>query len=328
MSTKRVEASVSPQKLAAMRQLRDRDVYVSLFFLVGLPYLESKATDYWERIGGGVLAEDEDDLFGDEGDEAPARAVATRVHQETVWQRRKREWESFVRRAYPYAQVGYQVWMLAYHIGYLFGRTPYWRPWLRAMRVDVRRAMGNEEPLREAGVAQALPSFSQYPLLFAYVLARRGGSRVLDALKYALPASIFFFKFLEWWYSPNNRRRRGDDSDDARKRIGPPALLPPSAKGVVYDPPASYKAPPVLSKVNVPLDTKEDVFADEGAPATLLHNSCPLCGATPMHNPCVLATGYAFCFTCATEYVDKWHRCPVTMAPLPAGVEQIRRVLV
>ena len=70
------------------------------------------------------------------------------------------------------------------------------------------------------------------------------------------------------------------------------------------------------------------LFADEEAPAALLHNGCPLCGAAPIQNPCVLATGYACCYTCAHAYVDKYHRCPVTLAPLPGGIEQIRKVLV
>lgn len=328
MSTKRVEASVSPQKLAVTRQLRNKEIYVSLMFLVGLPYVSAKLTEYWEHVGGGVLVEDEDDLFGDEPSSRPAQAA---VLHETPAQQRKRKWEAFFRKAYPYVQVVYQLWMLGYHIGYLFGRTPYWRPWLAAMRVDVRRSMGNEQPLMVGAAAVQFPKFTRYPFLWTYVLMRKGGARILDALKYALPASIFFFKFLEWWYSPNNRRRRGDSSTESSKRIAPPSVLLPSQRGVLYNPPPTFKDPQVLAKVmdtTTLAEADDDMFADGAAPPALLHNACPLCGAAPIQNPCVLATGYACCYTCATEYVDKWHRCPVTMTPLPGGVEQIRRVLV
>lgn len=317
-----MEASVPPQKLQAARQLRPRDIYVSLAFLVGLPYVHAKLLEYWESVGGGVLTEG-DDLFGDEP------RGAQRTHRDmTAEQARRIKWEERFRFYYPYAQVVLQLWMLGYNISYLFGRTPYWRPWLKYMRVDVRRAMGNEKPLQAGAATQRLPSFTSFPFLFTYLLMRKGTSKLLDALKYALPASIFFFKFLEWWYSPSNRRRRGGDGGtETTKRISPPAVLTPSPQGVLYQPPSSYQAPNVLAEAQVDLPV-DDMFADATTPATLLHNACPLCGAAPIQNACVLTTGYAFCYTCANAYVDKWHRCPVTLAPLPAGIEHIRRVLV
>jgi len=322
VSTKRVEASVPPQKLQAARLLRPREIYVSLLFLVGLPYVNAKLLEYWESVGGGVLT-DGDELFGDE----PREAQLTR-RERTVEQERRERWNTRFRRLYPYAQVVLQLWMLSYNINYLFGRTSYWRPWLKYMRVDVRRAMGNEAPLQVGAASKRLPSFTSFPFLFTYLLLRKGASGLLDALKYALPVSIFFFKFLEWWYSPNNRRRRGGDGDsETAKRIAPPAVLPPSLQGVLYHPPSAYQAPPVLSQTQVDLPM-DDTFADAATPATLLHNACPLCGVAPIQNACVLSTGYAFCYTCANNYVDKWHRCPVTLAPLPAGIEHIRRVLV
>lgn len=339
VSTQRLEASVPPQKLQALRQLQGRQVYISLLFLVGMPYIESKMTEYWERIGGGAIidAGGDDDLFDDDAEHTHTQPRAAARH-ETPEERRRRQLESLVRRGFPYLQVAFQLWMLAYNINYLFGRTPYWRPWLAAIRVDVRRAMGNEEPLEVGAAAKRLPKFTRFPFLFAYLVMRKGAARVLDALKYALPASIFFFKFLQWWYSPNNRRRRGGDrEDDAAKKTGPPAILAPSKHGVVYTPLPTYRTPQVLFKpVEMQVDDGEDddMFADDAEKThvervpSLLHNSCPLCGATPIQNTCMLASGYAFCYTCASEYVDKWHRCPVTHMQLPGGIEQIRRVLV
>lgn len=62
MSAKRVEASVSPQKLQAAQRLGSREISVSLVFLVVVPYISEKCTQYWERLGGDVLAEE---LFDD-----------------------------------------------------------------------------------------------------------------------------------------------------------------------------------------------------------------------------------------------------------------------
>ena len=35
-------------------KLRDREIWRSLVFLVGLPYLRAKAQDYFEALGGGI----------------------------------------------------------------------------------------------------------------------------------------------------------------------------------------------------------------------------------------------------------------------------------
>lgn len=315
VSTKRVEAAVSHQALQASQRLRPREVNLSLLVLIGLPYLETKLTQYWEHLGGGVGT---DDLLGDEPDQATFRGTDTDTSL-------RRRWEDAFRKGYPYAQVAYQLWMLAYNIGYLFNRMPYWRPWYRWMRVDIRRMQGDEQPLVAAS-DRPLPPLTKFPMLFSALLARRGAAFVFEMLKYALPASIFFFKFLEWWYSPNNPRRRRSDDDDAspRAQVKPPAPLQPSDDGAMVERPPTWKDPRILTS-GVP---DAALFADEDAPAALLHNSCPLCGVAPIQNPCVLATGYAFCYTCANDYVDKFHRCPVTLAPLPGGIEQVRKVLV
>lgn len=62
VSTDRARAA-SSRSTASYEQLRSREIIGSLIFLVGLPYIQAKAKDYWERIGGGV---DDGALFGDE----------------------------------------------------------------------------------------------------------------------------------------------------------------------------------------------------------------------------------------------------------------------
>ena len=319
VSTDKTASAVSPATLRASQVLTPRQINLSLFFLIGLPYLSAKLNDYWEHIGGGV-DDDSDDIFGD----AQPRAAASSLSRtrETRWQRAKRQFEDAFRKGYPYAQVLWQLWMLKYNIGYLFGQSPYWRPWLRLLRVDVRRVQGDEQPL-VATASRALPALTERPGLFAALLLRKGVASVFELLKYALPASIFFFKFLEWWYSPSNPRRRGGggsgSAGEAPAQIDPPRVLLPHSRGCAAVHPDTWKDPQVASGL------PESVRGSAGVP--LLHNACPLCGAAPIQNTCVLATGYAFCYTCAHSYVDKWHRCPVTLMPLPGGVEQLRKML-
>ena len=176
-----------------------------------------------------------------------------------------------------------------------------------------------------------------------------------EALKYALPASIFFFKFLEWWYSADNPRRRrggggsrgggtagaagggtaGDGADAGGGTapeqggfgtnvpvFGPPSVLMPSEEGVLYLKTQGFNDP------KVPIKLASDISHEqEKQGAVLLHNSCPLCGRTPIANPCMLPTGYVFCYTCAHEHVEEHEECPVTRQPILGGKESIRRVL-
>jgi len=66
VTTDRARSAVSSRPgMPSYETLRKKERYLSLLFLVGLPYLQVKASDYWESIGGGVEAEG-GDLFGDE----------------------------------------------------------------------------------------------------------------------------------------------------------------------------------------------------------------------------------------------------------------------
>ena len=40
---------------------------------------------------------------------------------------------------WPILNTSYETLLLAYNIGYLFDRTPYYRPWLHWLGVDIRR---------------------------------------------------------------------------------------------------------------------------------------------------------------------------------------------
>jgi hypothetical protein len=49
-----------------------------------------------------------------------------------------------LKKVYPYANAAYLSWMLLYQILYLYGKTPYFNPWLNFMKLEVTRmSMGD-----------------------------------------------------------------------------------------------------------------------------------------------------------------------------------------
>ncbi|KAH7100541.1 Pex12 amino terminal region-domain-containing protein [Auriculariales sp. MPI-PUGE-AT-0066] len=214
IETVRSDIAMGPD--AGASKLRPRDIRTSLLFLVLVPYLRAKAQDYYEALGGGV---DQDILH----QSSVARRAAT---EQTLAARLKRLFKS----AYPYANVSYEVWLLWWNIAYLFDRTPYYRPWLAWMRVDLRRA-GPEI----VSIATAHPPLSK--LARIQQLFKRTPRLLLDSLRVALPLAIFFVRFLEWWYSPQSPARALSVPQQGPV-VPPPALLPPHPQGVPFDPTA------------------------------------------------------------------------------------------
>lgn len=324
--------------VARGERLRRRDVRLSLLFLVGLPYVGAKLEDYWERNGGGLT---HDTLFGEESNrfnDAPSLPLRQRLKGVLM--------EAF-KVAYPYGKTLYQLWLLLYNVRYLFDKTPYWRPWFSLMRIDVRRVGPNDGP-RKKLLPTKFPSLVRQPGRFFSTLLALAPGLVFEGLKYGLPASIFFFKFLEWWYGADNPRRRrppssstpGATGEEGSTTLDPPAPLLPSKQGLLGTVPESvreglpsYKLPQIFALSGALMDKLEEggqvkpkLMKKEGE-RKLIHNSCPLCGALPINNPAVLPSGYVFCYTCAFNFVEAHARCPVTGAHVPERKDALRKVL-
>ncbi len=189
--------------MAKSERLGKTEVRLSLLFLVGLPYLGAKLEDFWERNGGGLT--NTASLFGEDSPTSRFNDTSTLPLKERV---KQAALETF-KLGYPYLKTFYQLWLLTYNVRYLFDKTPYWRPWFSLMRIDVRRVGPNDGP-RKKLLPSKMPSLVRQPAKFLSMVLRLAPGTVFEALKYGLPASIFFFKFLEWWYGADNpRRRRG-----------------------------------------------------------------------------------------------------------------------
>ncbi|KAF7331871.1 Cyclin-dependent protein kinase inhibitor [Mycena kentingensis (nom. inval.)] len=184
-------------------KLRNGDLWRSLGFLVGIPYIRAKAQDYYEELGGGMAADVEQ-----------PRQSANEPY-----------FRAFYKRMYPWLNTSFEVWLFAFNVAYLFGKTPYYRPWLSWMRIDMRR-LGVDD-FRAAAAANAAPSHRPKTLLKWLRLLIFSSPRVLlDSLRLLLPTAIFFIKFLEWWYSPNSPARSFSKSP-LGPAVPPPRMLLP-----------------------------------------------------------------------------------------------------
>jgi len=276
IETERARAAVGG--VPVEEKLRDREVWRSLVVLIGLPYLRAKALDYYEDLGGGSGIPD------DGGHTIPA------LTEESLKGRLRR----LYKKAYPWINMALEGWIMAYNVAYAFERTPFYRPWLSWVGVDLRRV--TIEDLRAAAAAtadRAKPlEKAGGPISVLRRLLLTSPRLVLDSLKILLPTAIFFIKFLEWWYSPSSPARVLATSP-LGPAIPPPHLLPPHPKGI-----------PIASTG---------------------YGYCGLCGSTII-NATALPSGYVFCYRCAFSYVEKHGRCPVTF--IPAHTWDLRKVLV
>lgn len=200
--------------------------------------------------------------------------------------------------------------MLACNVAYLFERTPFYRPWLAWMGVDLRRLSADDLVSDIRGISHLTPTLISCCQLVTsnlqgaaphvrrgimtqlYQLLMNTPQLMLDSLRLLLPTAIFFIKFLEWWYSPGSPARSLSISP-LSLAVPPPRMLPPHPSGIPVD--------------------------------GTMFGHCPLCQNT-INNATALPSGYVFCYRCAFDHVEQHGKCPVTL--LPAKVWQMRKVLV
>ncbi|KDN50009.1 hypothetical protein RSAG8_01345, partial [Rhizoctonia solani AG-8 WAC10335] len=267
VETVRVNAALN--EISPHEKLQSRDINRSLFFLVGIPYLRAKAHQYYEDFGGGV------DPALIEGVSRPSSRQPTLVDK----------FKNAYKSIYPWMNLSMELWQLAHSLGYLFDKTPFYRPWLAWMGIDIRRLGSADYAMPQKSADKDMRPTGVLPLIRYYLFHSR--QQLLDSLKLLLPISLFFLKFLEWWYSPSSPAR-ALSAPHSGPAIPPPAKLSPHPRGLSID---------------------------------LPYGSCPLCHEQ-LQNATALPTGYAFCYRCIHNYVEEHGRCPVTL--LPARIWRFR----
>ncbi|RIA89209.1 Pex12 amino terminal region-domain-containing protein [Glomus cerebriforme] len=201
-----------------LQKLRDSDIWRSLFFLVGIPYIKTKLDDAYEKISGGAGAR----LLG---------GTFSRINNERQLNRKERV-RRFIRYLfkilYPWLNALYHGSNLLYNILYLYNKTRCYTPWLRLMGIEVRR-MSAQDYLEQGKNSSRnnLPTTtsSQTTRYFLSVIL----SDLLDFLKSLLQMSVFFSRFLEWWYSSEYAKRPGRDNG---VNVPPPEIIAPDPRGI------------------------------------------------------------------------------------------------
>jgi peroxin-12 len=125
---------IAPSSDQSNPKLSTKDINRSLLFLVGLPYIKCKLDLLYSQVSGGASAS----LLGENEQEAreleilsdPSSSVKTKavVHLKRIF-----------RQVYPIVNMLYYGSNLCYNIGYLFGKTKYYTPWLRILGIEVKR---------------------------------------------------------------------------------------------------------------------------------------------------------------------------------------------
>ncbi|KAJ7591395.1 cyclin-dependent protein kinase inhibitor [Mycena floridula] len=214
--TERVQAAVGG--IPGGEALGRREIWRSLLLLVGLPYLRAKAQDYYEELGGGLDA----DVMGSDLDPGQIRTLRGSLRRG-------------FKRIYPWLSLTFEGWLLVYNVAYLFDRTPFYRPWLAWIGVDLRR-LGIEDFTRSL-----LNKIRDLLLASPHLL--------FDSLRLLLPTAIFFVKFLEWWYSPGSPARALSTSP-LGPAVPPPAMARPHPQGIPFDRQSYGKCPICRDNIN------------------------------------------------------------------------------
>lgn len=115
-----------------------------------------------------------------------------------------------------------------------------------------------------------------------------------EALKFLLPTSIFFFRFLEWWYSSEGGYSRIRKKGSAG--LGGKAL----------------RAPPPASNQND--ERREGVKSG----ICVVHHGT-------MVNPTALPSGYLGCYKCLFTFVEENGVCPVSGVKVELG--ELRKIV-
>ncbi|OZJ01624.1 hypothetical protein BZG36_05602 [Bifiguratus adelaidae] len=288
-----VQSSSTATK-APSQNLSSTNVNRSLAVLVILPYIKQRLDHYYSRISGGGASQLFDSNERDERELAELRSATISLRQKARIRLRR-----IFRLVYPWAHFAYHMSEVLFQIGYLFGKTKYWNPWLKVIDVEVVRmnAQDYRNQFDSSGPklstsTSLMDRVARTPLVLVQAF--------FNALRVILPMSIFFFKFLEWWYSSEFARGSGTalkkrTNDDDVGVIASPKRLAPDLRGI-------------------PLPKSPD--------------TCPICLRSPIDNPTALPTGYVFCYTCAYKYVEEHGRCPVTWEKVNGGIEGLRKVYI
>eukprot|EP00732_Lithocolla_globosa_P002510 Lithocolla_globosa_v1_NODE_1667_length_2409_cov_9.852229.p1 type:complete len:236 gc:universal NODE_1667_length_2409_cov_9.852229:849-142(-) len=198
-----------------------------------------------------------------------------------------------VARLYPWFHALSNVVCFGYQLAYIYGKTDFFHPRLHLVGQVLKR-LGLEDMKRQTQqqLIRNQQLMDRYPGNQIHQVLRRwfifAVTRGLDYLKFLLPVSIFFLKFLQWWYTSPYYKNKNKSLP-----------IPPPPKPLIPHPDA----------ISLPANRA----------------LCPLC-RQERSNATMTHTGYVFCYPCIYQYVTQQGRCPVTHKSTTSN--QLRRLFI
>lgn len=289
----------APQMFESQRRLSKKQVFGSLFFLIGLPYIKEKLSYRYEVLNGRYSFRDI---------EADRAAVRTSGSWKAI---AATEFDHLLLKVYPTITGLESAVSLVFALLYLFSYTTASSPVdfllnmkysrLNQMDYTLHNRLKASNRTKEKSLFKSIdPDESLPDRIVDFFMSGQAlittKDIILSGLSYTLPTSMFLLKFLEWWYA----------SDLARQ-------VSKKARGDLIE-----GLPPPLNKLEVKANIDE---VTEKKSKTFLESSsssskCPLCDKG-IENPTLIETGHVFCYRCIynhLEFADKetGGRCPVT----------------
>lgn len=342
----------APNLMRETLQLKTRDIWHNLAFIIGLPYLKRKLDESYDI-------------------HAPQAAILgpnynrnILSHDATLRQRILYYYKWFLRNIYPSVNAAYYFSLLAFNLAYLFDNSKYSSPFLWLIGTRIRRlseadhraiALAEQPVLASASQPGARPGQGSSifnPLTFGSLVY----PRLLSSLKILLPTSIFALKFLEWWHASDFARQLSKKAAEGLELPAPiisglpnktpplPTSKKPQAPRLLSQPAATTntvslsspppqveaiasqtdlsttsrkrakQSPPVSSTTMLPINTVP-------APTAATSALCPIC-MHPIQTATSAQTGFVFCYTCIFKWVDGSHDRQIAFMEGKTGGEE------
>ncbi|OQS06089.1 hypothetical protein THRCLA_01850 [Thraustotheca clavata] len=277
------------------KPLSERTRHLTLLCNIGIPYVKAKLDAYYHSLVatnvGHRSDEEDEDVIPNQDEPSKMEMFLRQWKQLRIWSQLKKIFVDM----YPTAHFSYEGTFLLYQWMYLFGYTPYFTPFLRAMKVAFARITPHDistfDKKRLVQRANILKELDVHPSILNAIRKwiYKATWMTLDHSQTIMIFTIISFKFLEWMYSDMNPR--------------------PISHGNGNCPPPPPPLPPQLNNSAIPITSDAQ--------------RCALCNRIRT-NPASCASGYVFCYPCIYQYVNDHHECPVTR--LPCDVTSVARI--
>ncbi|KAK9369445.1 Pex12 amino terminal region-domain-containing protein [Lipomyces kononenkoae] len=282
-------APVVESKVARLARLRSREIYASLFCLVGVPYLQEKVERYIEGIQSRSLFRSH-----------YATEAAT-----TRWGRIRAKLDQLLLTLYPSLKLGTGTITLLLNLLYLFGKSPYHSlsDFLLGIRYTRQSVAAFVRPTQINVGAKGLPSRTWTQQIQSSM------SRSFDiALSSILPTAVLALKLLEWWQASDFPRQLSQSTRRHLRELQHARELESALESGEED----TNSDTAKYALDSPLKPKE-----LGGNEINRSDICGIC-CKEMKDPTVIETGRVFCYQCIYSYIvntpadAKAVHCPLT----------------